>query len=54
MESSGSTIGGIGTATGVLGADIDTARGLVGGIEGGGWCTGGDGLMGGGMYVGVL
>lgn len=42
-------------ATGVLGVEMDIARGLVGGVEEEGvWCTGADGLMGGGMYVGVL
>jgi len=54
MESSGSIVGGIGMATGVLGVDMDIARGLVGGVGEGVWCTGGEGLMGGGMYVGLL
>jgi len=54
MESSGSIVCGIGMATGVLGVEMEIARGLVGGVKEGVWCSGGDGLMGGGMYVGVL
>lgn len=52
MESSSSILGGTGMVTRVSGADMDIARGMIAGDKD--CCCTGDGLVEGGMYVGMV